>query len=299
MIEKIKFIFIESFKTFKRYSLYSFISSLTIMICLLLISFIIYLSNVTSNISENFKSNESILQIFINNSISEEESKKICDEITNDSNFIKKNSFKNREELFKQINSSINLENDLKKWIKDDISFMPCLCSAVIDIKESIEVDKIIESFKSNYSSSLDKIIYPDSYLNKFQKISSSLFVFIFILGLIIFIVSIFNVSNVVKLNLESRKDVIETLKLHGATKIFIKLPFIIEGLIQGILGAFLSILILYLIFNFYSFDTHNHFLIQSFITTLPFKTYLFFNIIFGILLGFISSNLGVSNYLD
>ena len=73
MIEKIKFIFIESFKTFKRYSLYSFISSLTIMICLLLISFIIYLSNVTSNISENFKSNESILQIFINNSISEEE----------------------------------------------------------------------------------------------------------------------------------------------------------------------------------------------------------------------------------
>ena len=86
MIEKIKFIFIESFKTFKRYSLYSFISSLTIMICLLLISFIIYLSNVTSNISENFKSNESILQIFINNSISEEESKKICDEITNDSN---------------------------------------------------------------------------------------------------------------------------------------------------------------------------------------------------------------------
>ena len=191
------------------------------------------------------------------------------------------------------------MENDLKKWIKDDISFMPCLCSAVIDIKESIEVDKIIESFKSNYSSSLDKIIYPDSYLNKFQKISSSLFVFIFILGLIIFIVSIFNVSNVVKLNLESRKDVIETLKLHGATKIFIKLPFIIEGLIQGVLGAFLSILILYLIFNFYSFDAHNHFLIQSFITTLPFKTYLFFNIIFGILLGFISSNLGVSNYLD
>ena len=34
-------------------------------------------------------------------------------------------------------------------------------------------------------------------------------------------------------------------------------------------------------------------------ITTISFKTYLFFNIIFGVLLGFISSNLGVSNYLD
>ena len=77
MIEKIKFIFIESFKTFKRYPLYSFISSLTIMICLLFISLIIYLSNVTNNISKNFESNESVLQIFINSSIDKTESNNI------------------------------------------------------------------------------------------------------------------------------------------------------------------------------------------------------------------------------
>ena len=69
MIEKLKFIFIESFKTFRRYPLYSFISSLTIMICLLLISLIIYLSNVMNNVSDNFQSNESVIQIFITNSI--------------------------------------------------------------------------------------------------------------------------------------------------------------------------------------------------------------------------------------
>ena len=294
MIEKLKFIFIESFKTFKRYPLYSFISSLTIMICLLFISLIIYLSNVTNNISKNFESNESVLQIFINSSIDKTESNNICSEINNN-NFIKSIEFKNKEQLFNEM----NLDNDLKKWLKDDIEFMPSLCSAVVQIDDKLSINKIISDFKAVYSEKIDKIIYPESYLNKFQKLTSNSFTLIFILGFLIFIVSIFNVSNVVKLNLESRKEVVEALKLHGATKIFIKLPFIVEGLIQGLIGSFLSILIIYIIFNFYSFSFGDHFLAQSFISTLSFKSYTFFNVIFGVILGFISSNLGVSNYLD
>ncbi len=294
MIEKLKFIFIESFKTFKRYPLYSFISSLTIMICLLFISLIIYLSNVTNNISKNFESNESVLQIFINSSIDKTESNNICSEINNN-NFIKSIEFKNKEQLFNEM----NLDNDLKKWLKDDIEFMPSLCSAVVQIDDKLSINKIISDFKAIYSEKIDKIIYPESYLNKFQKLTSNSFTLIFILGFLIFIVSIFNVSNVVKLNLESRKEVVEALKLHGATKIFIKLPFIVEGLIQGLIGSFLSILIIYIIFNFYSFSFGDHFLAQSFISTLSFKSYTFFNVIFGVILGFISSNLGVSNYLD
>ena len=264
------------------------------MICLLFISLIIYLSNVTNNISKNFESNESVLQIFINSSIDKTESNNICSEINNN-NFIKSIEFKNKEQLFNEM----NLDNDLKKWLKDDIEFMPSLCSAVVQIDDKLSINKIISDFKAIYSEKIDKIIYPESYLNKFQKLTSNSFTLIFILGFLIFIVSIFNVSNVVKLNLESRKEVVEALKLHGATKIFIKLPFIVEGLIQGLIGSFLSILIIYIIFNFYSFSFGDHFLAQSFISTLSFKSYTFFNVIFGVILGFISSNLGVSNYLD
>ena len=114
-----------------------------------------------------------------------------------------------------------------------------------------------------------------------------------------IFIVSIFSVSNVIKLNLDSRKDAIETLILHGADKFLIKSPFIIEGLLQGLLGSFLSSLIVIFIFNLDIVSSYNHFLISSFISTISIKIYITLNVIFGILLGFIGSNFGTSNRIN
>ena len=81
MIEKFKFIVLEGFKSFSRYPLYSLISSLTITVCLLFICFIIYLSNVSNNILENFRTKELVVDVFIDNSINNQNSKILCNEI--------------------------------------------------------------------------------------------------------------------------------------------------------------------------------------------------------------------------
>lgn len=292
MIEQLKFIFFESFQSFKRYPLYSFISSLTIMICLVVISFIIYLSNVTNNISDNFKDNESILKIFINNSIEDADSKEICEDIKNKFNF-KYVTFENRNDLFKDI------DKNLQSWLKDDLNFIPCLCSVNIDLETINEVDSIITSINQVYGKKIEKTVYPSSYLIKFEKALSMGYSIIFIIGIIVFIISIFNISNIIKLNIESRKNVIEILQLHGAKKYFIKAPFIIEGVIHGFIGFIFSSLVIFLIFNSFSLDLYNHFLINSLITTISLKVYIILNLIFGILLGIIGSNLGTSNYLE
>ena len=294
MIEKIKFIVSESFKSFKRYPLYSFISSLTIAICLLLISFIIYLSNVSNNISENFKSNESVIDIFIANSFNNEDAKKICSDIGNSSK-IKKINFFNKQNLL----SKIKIESNLMQWMDNDIDFIPCVCSATIDIKYVSDINQISNDISNKYGDKLIKVVYPESYLIKFEKIISTIYTFIFVIGIVVLVVSIFNVSNIIKLSLESRKDIITTLKLHGANKIFIRAPFIIEGIMQGLLGSIISSIIILLIFNLGYLDSYNHFLIYSFISTISMTMYIFLNIMFGILLGFIGSNLGTSSYLD
>ncbi|MBI79482.1 MAG: hypothetical protein CMQ51_03565 [Gammaproteobacteria bacterium] len=292
MIEQLRFIFFESFQSFKRYPVYSFISSLTIMICLIVISFIIYLSNVTNNISDNFKDNESILKIFINNSIGDAESNKICEDIRDKFNF-QYATFENRNDLFK------NVDKNLQSWLKDDLNFIPCLCSINIDLKTINKIDSIINSINETYGKKIEKTIYPRSYLNKFEKALSMGYSIIFIIGIIVFIISIFNISNIIKLNIESRKNIIEILQLHGAKKYFIKAPFIIEGVIHGFIGFLFSSLIIFLVFNSFSLDLYNHFLVNSLITTIPFKVYIILNLIFGILLGLIGSNLGTSNYLE
>ena len=292
MTEQLKFILFESFQSLKRYPLYSFISSLTIMICLIVLSFIIYMSNITNNISENFKDNESVLKIFISNSIDDIESRKICNDIKQEFNF-QKADFEDRNQLFN------NIDQNLKTWLKDDLNFIPCLCSVTIDLNEVNEIDGVISSINEKYGNKVDKTVYPRSYLIKFGKALSMSYSIIFIIGIIVFIVSIFNISNIIKLSIESRKDLIGILKLHGANKYFIKAPFIIEGIIHGFIGFVFSSLIIFLIFNSFSLDMYNHFLSDSLISTISLQIYIYINLIFGILLGLIGSNLGVSNYLE
>jgi cell division transport system permease protein len=55
----------------------------------------------------------------------------------------------------------------------------------------------------------------------------------------------LFIVSNTIKLTIYARKDELELLGLVGATRFFIKAPFLIEGILQGALGSLLSMIAL------------------------------------------------------
>lgn len=64
-------------------------------------------------------------------------------------------------------------------------------------------------------------------------------------LGGILVLASFFIISNVIKLNVLSRKNEIEILRLVGGTNTFIRIPFLIEGTILGILGGLVSLVFL------------------------------------------------------
>jgi cell division transport system permease protein len=61
-------------------------------------------------------------------------------------------------------------------------------------------------------------------------------------------------------LNIYSRRDEIEIYKLVGATDWFVKIPFLIEGAIQGILSGLFSLLVLFFVYSFFSAKTVHFF---------------------------------------
>jgi cell division transport system permease protein len=65
-----------------------------------------------------------------------------------------------------------------------------------------------------------------------------------FFLGGILILASFFIISNVIKLNVLARRSEIEILRLVGATNTFIRVPFLIEGVMMGVAGSALSLLI-------------------------------------------------------
>ena len=57
--------------------------------------------------------------------------------------------------------------------------------------------------------------------------------------GIIIFI-AVLIIYNTIKLSVYSRRDLIQSMQLIGATRLFVKLPFIIEGIFIGLISVIL-----------------------------------------------------------
>lgn len=73
-----------------------------------------------------------------------------------------------------------------------------------------------------------------------------------FFLGGILVLASFIIISNVIKLNVFARKSEIEILRLVGGTNTFIRIPFLLEGLILGIAGSLISLLLLLVIIKLF-----------------------------------------------
>ena len=92
----------------------------------------------------------------------------------------------------------------------------------------------------------IDDIVYRKDLVEFLEKRSQALNLIGLIVGIIIGISAIFLVSNTIRLAIYSKRKIIRTMKLVGATRWFIRLPFILEGMLQGFAGGITSSLILY-----------------------------------------------------
>ena len=94
-------------------------------------------------------------------------------------------------------------------------------------------------------SSLVDEVVYQRSLVDalnaNLSRISLVLGIFIALLLFISFVL----INNTVRLNVFSRRFTIHTMKLVGATKSFIRAPFLVQGAFQGIFAAMISIMVL------------------------------------------------------
>ena len=82
-----------------------------------------------------------------------------------------------------------------------------------------------------------------------FSRLAGAVGVF---LGGILILASFFIISNVIKLNVMARRNEIEILRLVGATNLFIRIPFWLEGIVLGLLGSLLSLGLLFVVIKLF-----------------------------------------------
>jgi cell division transport system permease protein len=92
----------------------------------------------------------------------------------------------------------------------------------------------------------VDDIIYRRTLLELIEKRSRIFMLGSLLIGVMLTTGAVFLVSNTIRLAIFSRRKIIDTMRLVGATQMFVRMPFVIEGLVQGIAGGSISALLLY-----------------------------------------------------
>ena len=115
--------------------------------------------------------------------------------------------------------------------------------------------------------------------------------------------VSIFLISNTVTIGINVRREEITIMKYIGATDFFVRSPFVIEGIIIGLVGAAIPVGIIYLVYNYVVDYVMNRFsILNSMIDFLPvsdiFDTLLPVSLGIGVGIGFIGSFVTVRKHL-
>ena len=113
------------------------------------------------------------------------------------------------------------------------------------DIEKADNIKSQIEKIDGIY-----KVKYNSSTINAVISISKIANIFLLGIGVVLLVVSIFIISNTIKLTVHARRKEISIMKYVGATNNFIRWPFIVEGMIIGIMASAISIVIVGIVYN-------------------------------------------------
>jgi cell division transport system permease protein len=195
-----------------------------------------------------------------------------------------------REDAFKIFRSRLKGQESLLEGVSADILPSSFEITLKKEFRSTDNVNLYVSRLK--HVQGVGEVQYGEEWVRKFL----TFFQFIRVLGLMIagflILAVLFIVSNTIKLTVLARQDELEILALVGATPFFIKAPFLIEGMLQGAVGALVAVSILtagyYSILanavNFLSFSPADVGLI---FLPLPYIAVLVFG---GVVLGFIGS---------
>lgn len=210
----------------------SFASICVIVACLIIMgSFVMVINNIEAAISTLERENE--ILVYIDDELPGSEAKSVGSKINMIENVLSA-SFISREEA---LESFVESQDDPEIFAGLDESTLRNRFSVrLVDINLMKETKDQIEQIDgvAKVNAHLEMAEGFSAVRNIVNVVSAAIIV-------ILFVVSVFIISNTVKLALFGRREEIAIMKMVGATNWFIRWPFLIEGMILGIVGAAIS----------------------------------------------------------
>ena len=235
----------------------NFVTIITISLAILIASaFILFFVN-TSEIINSWKQDLRIMA-YLNPGMQK-------DDVTNlerniqSLNGVQTVRFISKQEALEQLKVQMKHQSSLFENLAEN----PLPDSFEIRMTASIGSWQKIESLAGQIESlaQIEEVEYGRRWFGRFVRIISLFRLAGYAMGALFFMATVFIVANTIRLVIYSRREEVEIMRLVGATDRFIKMPFYIEGLIQGGLGAFVGLAMLFISFTLISSNIDQGFL--------------------------------------
>lgn len=131
-----------------------------------------------------------------------------------------------------------------------ELNFLPASFKLKVDTEAgSTQIESLVSRIQNlrgvdevQYNASLLKIM--ESNLNMFSMAGGGI-------GLLILLTAVVLVYNTIRLTIYAKRELIRAMKLVGATNGFIRSPFIVEGILQGMIAGTLAVVCVFFVFEF------------------------------------------------
>jgi len=244
-INTFKYYIIDALKSLKRNRTISLASAVTVTATLFIMGiFIIFMQNI--NIGMNNVESQVQIQVFLKDGITSTDQENINKKLGNISG-IKDIEFEDKSEALEKFNKQVS-ENDSSLLNNYDSSNNPLPNSYIVTFESPEMSQQVISSLEN--MPGIESISNDKEFINKIISISKNVKWIGIALFILMILISIFLISNTIKLTIYSRRKEIGIMKFVGATDWFIRWPFIIEGAVIGLSGAISANVLLYYLYT-------------------------------------------------
>jgi cell division transport system permease protein len=274
----------EGIKGLAKARLATILSITSIMLTIILMAiFIIFSLNLNTWINSFREKIE--MEVFLQSTILENQ----IDDLSEKLNIIpgiQTTQFISKEEAAKRF------KDEFGQDIFDVLDFNPLPRSFIITLDDTARNLNSIESISASIKNitQVEEIVYQKFLLESIDKYITFILFGAFFIGLLITLIAVALIYNTIRLTIYARKDAIYIMRLVGATQGFIRTPFVIEGMLQGLIASSLACGATYYLVKFVT-----HFIYPFLIFNNQVYIYL---IAFGLIIGILSASLSVAKFL-
>ena len=140
-----------------------------------------------------------------------------------------------------------NLTKDLGEDFVNFLGYNPLLSTIDVYLKADYANTKSIDALKKSLEKNpvVKEVIYQSSLIDMVNKNISTISLIVLGFAIILLVIAIALINNTIRLAIFSQRFLIKSMQLVGATKNFIRKPFILVAALHGLIASFIAIIIL------------------------------------------------------